>query len=165
MGQADADQGHRYLSVTSGSVLYGALVSASTLVVAGSHADDYRSIAGATAGAVAVFWLAHAYVFAETGYGAARPGLLERLRDGTGHEFGVLAGGIPAIVVYVLAVLVGMQKTNAATVSVWFSVGLLLAAGWLTAHRAGVRGLAVLVDAVAAGLLGVLVVIGKALLH
>jgi hypothetical protein len=58
-----------------------------------------------------------------------------------------------------------MSSADAATTAVWLSVLLLSAAGWATARRSGLHGLAALVDAVAAGALGLVVIAAKTLLH
>jgi hypothetical protein len=146
--------------------LYGALVAASTLVAVGSHVEDYRSVAGATFGAVVIFWLAHVYTRAQTFVADGDAGhVLVRMRAAAANESGVIVGGLPAIVVYLVDVALGLSKENAATVAVWFSVVLLGGVGYLTARRAGVHGGWAVIDAGVAALLGIVVVIGKAALH
>ena len=74
-------------------------------------------------------------------------------------------GGLPGIAVFVLAKTFGATTSDAASYAVYFSVGVLLVVGYLTATQAGRRGGARIVDALAAGLFGVIVIIAKALLH
>lgn len=49
--------------------------------------------------------------------------------------------------------------------ALYFSVGFLVTAGYLGAHRAGLRNRAALVEGAAAGLLGVVAVLAKLVLH
>ena len=63
------------------------------------------------------------------------------------------------------ATSLGATAKEAATIAVYFSVGVLFVVGFVTARHAGRRGLAIWVDAVTAALLGVAVIVAKALLH
>jgi hypothetical protein len=150
----------------TGAWFYGALVSASVLVAAGAHTEDYRYIALTTLGAVITFWLAHIYTHAQslTFTGDARH-IVHRVNGAARHESGVLFGGLPAIAVYVAVVVIWDDKATAALVAVWFSVVLFIVAAYVGAQRAGRSRTASLIDAAIAGLFGIIVVIGKALLH
>jgi hypothetical protein len=146
-------------------LLYGALVAASVLGTAATH-GDFGYVALATGLVLAVYWLAHVYIEAQALqlHGDAR-----RYAHLLGHtavrEASVIQGGLPAIVVYAVSNVLGATAKEAAAIAVYFSVGVLFVVGFLTARIAGRTGLATWVDAVAASLLGVAVIVAKALLH
>ena len=149
-----------------GGLLYGALLTASMLVATGAHSDDYLFIAGATALVLVIFWLAHVYVQAQAlQISGDRRHIPHRVRDAALHEMSILQGWIPAIVVYLGSLLVGFDKPTAAWIAAWFSAAMLTTIGFITARRAGLRGWSATLDAAIAGMFGVVVILGKALLH
>lgn len=147
-------------------LLYGALIAASVLATASTHADAYAYVALATLLVLGAYWLAHVYIEAQSlqlsGDGRR---YLHRIAHTARSELSVIQGGLPAIVVFVVADRLGASVKDAAATAVYFSVVVLVCAGYLTAHRAGRRGWAGLLDAAAAGLFGVVVILAKALLH
>lgn len=147
-------------------LLYGAVVSAAVLATASSHAKDSARVGVVTALVLVIYWMAHVYVdtLASRFGGDARPALA-RLRRSSAKETSVLKGGVPAIVVYVVASASGADPADAAAVAVYFSVALLAAVGYLGALQAGLRGRAVLLDVAGAAAFGVLIVAAKTLLH
>jgi hypothetical protein len=154
-----------YVSNPAG-LLYGALIAASVLATASAHDNSFDHIAAATTIVLAVYWLAHVYIEAQSLQLAGdRRRFLHRLGHTADRELSVIKGGIPAIVVFILADRSGLSPTDAASVAVYFSVLMLVCVGYLTAHQAGRRGLPGLVDAAVAGFFGVLVILMKALLH
>ncbi len=98
-------------------------------------------------------------------YGGDDRLLHRRLGHSGREELSIIQGGLPAIVVFVVTDLAGAAVSTAAAVAVYFSVAVLVGAGYLLARRAGRRGWTAVLDAAAAGLLGVVVIIAKALLH
>lgn len=145
-------------------LLYGALIAASVLAAASAHVEDYTYVALTTAFVVGVYWLAHVYVAAQA-LPAQRQGFLRRLVHVAAHELSVVKGGLPAIVVYLTIDVLGASTRSAAAAAVYFSVAVLVYVGYLTAVRAGRHGWAGLVDAAAAGGMGVIVILAKTLLH
>lgn len=147
-------------------LLYGALIAASVLATASAHAEAYTHVAVATGFVLGVYWLAHVYIEAQSLQLAGdRRHFVRRLGHTAAQELSIIQGGLPAIVVFVLIDVSGASVKTAAAVAVYFSVAVLVCAGYLTAHQAGRRGWAGAVDAAAAGLFGVLVILAKALLH
>ncbi|NUS50390.1 MAG: hypothetical protein HOQ22_05030 [Nocardioidaceae bacterium] len=147
-------------------LLYGALIAASVLATASAHAEAFAYIALATFLVLVVYWLAHVYIEAQSMQLAGdRRHFFRRLAHTGVVESSVIKGGLPAIAVFVLADLLGATPTRAATIAVYFSVLVLVGAGYLTARQGGRRGLPALVDAAGAGFFGVLVILMKALLH
>jgi hypothetical protein len=146
-------------------LLYGALVAASVLATSATH-GSYGYVALATVLVLGVYWLAHVYIEAQALqlHGDARR-YARLLRHTAVREASVIQGGLPAILVFVAGNSLGASTKQAAAIAVYFSVGLLFVVGFVTARHAGRRGLAVAVDAVGAALLGVAVIVAKALLH
>ncbi len=149
-----------------GGLLYGAIVTAAVLAAVSAHDDDSTRVVLTTAVFLVVYWMAHIYISTlSTQFGGDSRVFLPRLAEAARHETGVLKGGLPALVVYVVSYLVGGDVSDAATVAVSFSVVLLMGFGYLGAHRAGLRGRAMLGEVAAGAFFGVLIVIGKSLLH
>ena len=149
-----------------GGLLYGAIVSAAVLVTVSAHAETTDHVVIATSVFLVVYWMAHVYIETlSTQFRGDQYPFGRRLRHAAGHEASVLKGGAPAIVVYTLASLLGADPSNASAAAAYFSVALLVVIGYLGAHQAGVRGWPLLGEVAAAGSFGILIVIGKTLLH
>ncbi len=153
-------------SADPAGLLYGAIVSAAVLATVSAHAEGSTFVGVATALVLVVYWLSHVYIdtLSRQFEGDSRHFLL-RLRTASAHEASVLKGGLPAIVVYVVASLAGAEIDAAAAVAVYFTVFLLAGVGYLGAHQAGVRGRAVLLEVAGAASFGLLIVAAKTLLH
>jgi hypothetical protein len=146
-------------------LLYGAIVSAAVLATA-THAEGSQRVAVVTAVVLVIYWCGHVYINAlSRQFEGDDRRMLLRLRAATVHEIGVLLGGVPAIVVYVLAALAGAGASTAATVAVYFSIALLAGVGYLGARRAGLGGWAMLLETAGAATFGILIVTLKTLLH
>jgi hypothetical protein len=96
--------------------------------------------------------------------GDMRP-LPRRFAGSLRSEAGVLVGGLPTVVVYVLCALAGASPSVAGYTALAVLVLLLCGTGFLGARRAGLSRGMVVVEALAAGCLGVLIIGMKALLH
>ncbi len=157
----------RWLAATDpAGLLYGAIVSAAVLAAVSAHGEDSTHVGLATGIVLVVYWMAHVYIATlSTQLDGDTRHFLLRLRSSAVHETSVLKGGVPALLVYVVANLVGVDKGTAAAAAVYFSVVLLAAVGYLGAHQAGLRGRAVLLEVAGAASFGVLIMIAKALLH
>jgi hypothetical protein len=149
-----------------GGLLYGAIVSAAVLVTLSAHAGENDRVVIVTSGFLIVYWMAHVYIETlSVQYRGDSRGFLRRVAHAAGSESSVLKGGVPAIVVYTVAALLGADPANAAAAAAYFSVLLLVVIGYLGAHRAGVRGWPLLGEVAAASSFGLLIVLGKVLLH
>ena len=148
-------------------LLYGAVVSGATLAVVGAHATAATRVVVATLLVLSVYWLTHVYVHvvAHQLAGGDTRALHLRLTTSFGEEASILVGGLPAIAVYVVAVVLGADKTTAGYVALTSLIVLLFGVGLLGARRAGLRGGAAILEASAAGIFGVLIVVLKAVLH
>lgn len=147
-------------------LLYGAVVSAATLGVLASSHESTRVAIG-TAAVLFIYWSAHVYIhsFSKQLKGV-HPGLfVRRTRESAREEVGVLVGGLPALVLYVVLVAAGIEPPTAGYISLFFVVVLLITVAYLGALRAGLPRRIALAEAAGAGSFGVAIVLMKALLH
>jgi hypothetical protein len=148
-------------------LLYGAVVSGGALAATSSHADASTRVAVATFAVLVIYWLAHVYIQTlskQLGGADTRP-LMPRIVTAAREEAIVLFGGIPTVAVYVAVSALGGTVSTAAFAALFFLVALLFTVGYLGARQAELTGLRAAVEAVGAGVFGVLIVIMKALLH
>ena len=149
-----------------GGLVYGAIIAAAVLATVSAHAEAYEHVAISAGFVVGTYWMAHVYVDALSHqFRGDTHQFLHRLRAAVSRETGILKGGIPAIVVYVVAALAGADKSSAASFAVYFSVVLLFCAGCLGAHQAGISGKGLVAEGLGAASFGVLIVIAKTFLH
>jgi hypothetical protein len=149
-----------------GGLLYGAVVSGATLGAVSAHADATTRVAVSTLVVLVVYWLAHVYVdvLADQLQGDTRM-LPSRYAASLTTEVAVLVGGLPTVAVYCLAAATGVDPSTAGYIALTFLICLLFTVGFIGARRAGLSGGMVLVEALAAGCFGVLIMAMKALLH
>jgi hypothetical protein len=146
-------------------ILYGALVSSVVLAATSASAETGDIVLLATALVSVTYWLAHVYA-------DAVGGRFEDVEHSSGHRLmhalrnntGVLLGSLPVLVVFAIGRLVGMGVVNAAFLSLWFTVAMLAAVAALAAHRAGVRGAALIGETALAAGFGLLVIALKYML-
>jgi len=147
-------------------LLYGAVVSAATLGVL-AHAEESTRVAVATLGVLLVYWSAHVYIhaFSKQLKGHDNGLFVQRTTASAREEVGVLIGGLPAVVVYMILVALGVHPPTAGYISLFFVIVLLFTVGYLSAVRAGLSHRTALIEAAGAGSFGVVIVLMKALLH
>ena len=155
-----------FLRFDPAGLLYGAVVSAATLGVL-AHASESTRVAVATFGVLLVYWSAHVYIhsFSKQLKGVHQGIFVQRTAESAREEVGVLLGGLPALILYVLLVAVGVYPPTAGYIALFFVVVLLFTVGYLGAVRAGLTHRVALVEAAGAGSFGVAIVVMKALLH
>ena len=161
------DLADRIARADPAGLLYGGIVTAAVLATVSAHAETTEHVAIATSAVLVLYWLAHVYVKTQTmQYEGDRRAIHRRLPAAARHESSVLKGGLPALTVYVVGgLLLGLDRATAAVVALDFSVAFLVLAGYLGAHRAGMPARQAVIEATAAGMLGVLAVFAKTLLH
>lgn len=148
-------------------LLYGAVVTAAVLATVSAHASQKQHVAIATFLVLFMYWLTHVYVTTQSmQYAGDHAPVHRRLATAARHETSVLKGGVPALVVYVGGgLLLGLEPAASAAVALYFSVVFLVLAGYLGAHRAGMRARQALIEGAVAGLLGVVAILAKLALH
>ena len=151
--------------VNAAGLLYGAVITASLFTLAGAHPADYPRILLVVVLTLIMYWLAHVYtrVIADR---LADPtaALGVRIREALHHEVSILAGSIPAVVTYILFVVIGL--TNYATwAALWVSVLLLGLAGFRIGRQAGGGFGRLLLETVGCSMFGLVMIGLKAVLH
>src|SRR5215207_4055095 len=145
-------------------LLYGAVVSASILAISSLHGPSSERVAIASLGVCVTYWLAHVDVvggrFRDPEHSAHA-----RLRRALIGNTEILVGSLPPIVVFVLGQLLGLGISGSAWLALWFTVAMLTGTAAYAAHLAGVRGVDLVVETIAAGAIGVLVIGLKYILH
>jgi VIT1/CCC1 family predicted Fe2+/Mn2+ transporter len=149
-----------------GAIVYGAVVTAASLAAVSANISHVQRVALSVGAVVAVYWLAHVYTETQEMlfHGDRRP-LYRRTPHAAAKEVFILVGAVPAVVVYLLLVLLGMSASGAAYWALWFSVAFLAVIGYLGAHRADMRGWRLVLESAGAASLGILTVLGKLFLH
>lgn len=147
-------------------LMYGAIMSATSLATASLHDDGPTRVAVIALGVVVIYWMADLYIHAlSVRFDGDTRGLVHRLLAAALHKASVIKGGLPAIVVYVLAHAAGLESTTAAYSALSFSVVLLTIVGYLGARQADTPRRPALIEGMGAGFLGVVIMVAKSLLH
>lgn len=140
-------------------ILYGALVSSVVLAATSAGAESGDIVILATALVSVTYWLAHVYADAVGGrFDDPEHSAGHRLRHALRNNTGVLLGSFPVLLVFGVGRLAGMDVYRAAFLALWFTVAMLAAVAALAAHRAGVRGRALIGEVVLAAAFGLLVI-------
>ncbi|GEK20365.1 hypothetical protein [Cellulomonas xylanilytica] len=147
-------------------LLYGALVSSVVLAATSAGAESGEIVILATALISVTYWLAHVYADAIGGrFDDVDHTSGHRLKHALRNNTGVLLGSLPVLVVFGVGRLFGMGVVDAAFLSLWFTVAMLTSVAALAAHRAGVRGAALVGESLLAGAFGLLVIVLKYMLN
>src|SRR5215212_1345083 len=147
-------------------LLSRAPVPAPIPAISSLHAPTSERVALASLGVCVTYWLAHVYVDAVGGrLRDPEHSTHARLRRALIENTEILVGSLPPIIVFVLGQVLGMGISESAWLALWFTVALLTGTAAYAAHLAGVRGLDLAVETLAAGSLGVLVIVLKYILH
>jgi hypothetical protein len=161
------DQPQRVLRAEKVSeLLYGAIVSASILAISSLHGPTSDRVALASLGVCITYWLAHVYVDAVGGrFRDPEHSTHARLRRALIGNTEILVGSLPPIIVFLLGQVLGLGISGSAWLALWFTVAMLTGTAAYAAHLAGVHGLDLAIETLAAGSLGVLVIGLKYILH
>lgn len=156
----------RIAAADPAGLMYGAIVASAALAAVSLHTPEAVRVAIATGSVLVIYWMADLYVHAlAVRFDGDTRGLPRRLVHAAGHKSSVLKGGVPGIVVYVVVYALGASSSAAVFVALATSVVLLTVAGYLGARHADApRGVAT-VEGAGAGMLGVIVMLAKFLLH
>lgn len=156
----------RLAAADPAGMIYGAIVSAAAMATVSLHTDEAQRVAIGTGVVLAIYWLADLYVHAlSVRFDGDSRGLVRRLSHAAGHKASVLKGGVPTIASYLVTYVLVRDVSVAAYTALGVTIVLLTIAGYLGARQAGSPERAAVVEGLGAGLLGVLVVVAKSLLH
>lgn len=147
-------------------LLYGAIVSATALAAVSLSSSEALRVAVTTGAVLTIYWMADLYVHAlAMRFEGDSRGLPRRLASSANRKSGVLMGGVPAILVYVGVYLMTQNPTVAAFSALASAIVILTIAGYLGARHAGDSRRSAMLEGSGAGMLGVVVLFAKSLLH
>jgi hypothetical protein len=147
-------------------LLYGAIVSATALAAVSLSSSEALRVAVTTGAVLTIYWMADLYVHAlAMRFEGDSRGLPRRLASSATRKSGVLMGGVPAILVYVGVYLMTQNPTVAAFSALGSAIVILTIAGYLGARHAGDSRRSAMLEGSGAGMLGVVVLFAKSLLH
>jgi hypothetical protein len=145
--------------------LYGLIVTGAVLATA---PDDFRllRVAVLVLGTLCIYWAAETYVHWIAARTVLQRGLDRHeqravVRDGWPL---VAACGVPLVLLF-LEALVGMETKTALDLTLAVNAALLFALGWQMGRSSGLTGPRQLFSAAITGLLGILMIVLKTLLH
>lgn len=118
-----------------------------------------------TAITLVVFWLTHIYTQAIGQHLRARGRPVMALRTLAGHELAVIEGGVPTLILLALGALHLLEEDLAVNLAMWAGVAALFGWGALAGYRRDPGWKAPLLAGALGGVLGVFVVVLKALVH
>lgn len=153
-------------SVEPSRVIYGAVVSAGVLAVAGPHADLPVQLLAGVAVVLAIYCLAHVYADLLGGeLSEPQETLRRRASVALRRESAVVLGGVPGFVAVLVASLFGATVSAATTVALWVIIALLAGVGYVGGRRSKRTGWRLALYTAFAVLFGVLAALLKSLLH
>jgi hypothetical protein len=145
-------------------LIEGAVVVGALLVVFGHDSSEPRVVASAL-GVLTIYWLTHAYAHALSGTLSQRKRLFGLLFTAIRHDSTILVGGLPALVVFTIALVFGAEFGTAVLVGLWTTILFLTGVGFVAGYRIGLRGWRLGLEALLAGSAGVFMLLLKTLLH
>lgn len=148
------------------AALYGAVVSAGLLSVADEDVSPTPGLLAGTAGALVVFWLAHAYTqVLGTRPDNASGSLMSHMVHTAGHDFPLVLGGLPALALVGAAVLAGVRPDTAVMVVILITGVVLTVGGYVFGRRCGARGWDLVRETLTGSLLGAGILILEIFAH
>jgi len=147
-------------------LLYGVIITGAVMSASAGQETSAQRIVATTGFVLGIYFLADVYVrvFAHQ-FREGRDSIGHRFAAAASHESGVLLGGVPALGTFAVATALGVPPSTAVDIALWVTVIVLGAIAYLAARYAGSPVREALVESALAGLLGVLMVVSKSLLH
>jgi hypothetical protein len=153
------------LAVNPSRAIYGGIVATAVIVAASSHDEPMLAVAAATALTVVVFWIAHVYsAVLEHRYHGNRLRLRD-VRRIMSEELPMVEAAVLPIVVLLVGAFDQVSDQAATNVALAAGVAQLLVWGAVAARRAGWSWPATLGASAIDGVLGLLVIGLKSILH
>jgi high-affinity Fe2+/Pb2+ permease len=147
-------------------VMHGAVVMGAALALVDEDAVSSTGVVAASAGVLVVYWLTHSYTDAlGLGLEGEREHLVRRLLRSGRRDTAILLGGIPALVVFSVALSFDASYTDAVETALWVTLVVLAGCGYLAAHLAGVTRWRLVAETAFAGLVGACIVVLNTWLH
>ena len=81
------------------------------------------------------------------------------------HDSTILVGGLPALLVFSAALVVGIEFGTAVSAALWATILFLTGVGFVAGYRIGLRGWRLALEALLAGSAGTFMLLLKTFLH
>jgi hypothetical protein len=145
--------------------LYGAIVAAALFTLAGAHPASYERLLVIVTLTLVMYWMSHVYVRVIADRLADPSATFRaRVRHGLHYELSVLWGGVPAVLTYLVFVLLGWTS-YAAYAALWTTVVLLGVFGYRVGVGAGATGVRLAAEVLGCSLFGIALIGLKVLVH
>jgi hypothetical protein len=156
----------RHELVTPESI-YGTIIVSALIVVVDDGESDFKLMIG-VGSTVLVFWLAHVFAFTVAHHGrrgGTELGVAAALGRALTHSTGLLLAAVVPMIVLGLGALGVVDEDSAYLGALWVGVIVLFLLGVLAFAERGARWYSCLAGGVATALLGVAVILLKAVFH
>lgn len=149
-----------------GAPVEGTIVTAAVLAVTAAHAHEPARVVIACVIVLGIYWLSHVYLHAlRDQYNHTADHLHVRLGRHAGRQIGVLLGGVPAVLAFVIGIWLGLDLSAAAYTALGWTVVQLGAIVFTTSRVARLSRRRALGESLVASLFGVVLIVAKVLLH
>ncbi|MCS5714797.1 hypothetical protein NVV95_09565 [Herbiconiux sp. CPCC 205716] len=156
----------RHELVTPESI-YGTIIVSALIVVVDDDENDFQLLVG-VGSTVLVFWLAHVFAFTMAHHGRRGPtqlGISAALGRALEHSTGLLLAAVVPMAVLGLGAAGVLDEGTAYLAALWVGVIVLFLLGVLAFVERGARWYSCLAGGLATALLGVAVIVLKAVFH
>ena len=158
----------RIRAVLSESAIYGVILVSALIIVTGQKSDTSWDTFLKVLGTVVVFWIAHVFAGVVSNLGMTINGdksfgalLLYAVR----HSSGLLLGALIPLLIILLGAAGVIADDTAVWVALWIDAALLGIIGYLAVARMTAKPWARSLGALVTALLGVAIMVMKALIH
>jgi hypothetical protein len=154
----------RFLLDTSELIEGAVVVGALLVVVSHADSDDTRVVLTAL-GVLLIYWLTHAYAHALSETLSHRRRLFGLLFRAIRRDSTILLGGIPALGLFAVLLITGVDFGTAVVAGLWMTIIFLAGVGFVAGYRMGLRGWRLTLEALLAGSAGAFMLLLKTFLH
>jgi hypothetical protein len=146
--------------------IYGTIAVGALLAAESARGETYGRTVGAVVITLLIYWFARSY----SDFAGQRLRVGGRLTFGglmrtMGAQLSILAGAAIPLVSLLIWWVTGGSLADAVSAAVWTSAGLVLTIELVAGVRAGLSGTHLVLQAALGGLLGLMVILLKVLLH
>jgi len=161
---------HRILraSFATEEAVYGVLLVAGMIVVAGSYGGSSWTVFVTVIVTVVVFWLAHLYAGTVAHHGLDHErvvGLREAFRHALRRSSGLLASALIPSFILLLGATEAVKDQTALWLALWSGVVVLAVLGWIAFTRRGAAWPIRLAGSLTTAAFGLAMILAKALIH
>jgi hypothetical protein len=145
--------------------IYGTIVATAVTAASSSHGEPASLVAAAVAVTLVVFWIAHVYSAVLEDRYAGEPLSAAVVREAAVEELAMVEAGLVSIVILLFGASGLIANDLSVTLALASGVAQLVIWGMVTARRAGWSWAAAALASTVDGLLGLVIIALKSLLH